>query len=253
MQLIDSHCHLHDTEFYSDEREDVYHRAIDAEVAMVCVGTDVRSSREAVDFASAHDHTYAVIGIHPHEAGVNSTQDIAELLKSAPKRVHGIGEIGLDYFYEHSPRDVQIQRLEEQLQLAADHNLPVSFHVREAFDDFWPILDNFQGIRGVLHSFTDTQENLDRGFSRGLYVGINGISTFTKDALQRQMYADIPLERILLETDAPFLTPAPFRGTMNEPKFVGRVAEHAAALRGVAPDLVSQVTTDNARRLFNIT
>lgn len=253
MKLVDSHCHLHDTEFYPDGREDVYRRAIDAGVVMVCVGTDVRASREAVEFAATHDHTYAVIGIHPHEAASNSTKDIAELLKGAPQLVHGIGEIGLDYFYDHSPRKVQIERLEEQLQLAVDYKLPVSFHVREAFEDFWAIFDNFHGIRGVLHSFTDMQTNLDRGFSRGLYVGVNGISTFTKDPAQQEMYANIPLERMLLETDAPYLTPAPLRGTMNEPSFVGRVAEHVATQRNVSLSDVVDATTANARRLFNIT
>lgn len=250
--MIDSHCHLHDTEFYPDDREAVYQRAVRAGVAMVCVGTDVRSSREAVEFAARHERAYAVVGIHPHEAAVCAANDIADLLKNG-QPIHGIGEIGLDYFYAHSARDVQTQRLEEQLQLAVDYDLPVSFHVREAFHDFWPILDNFHGLRGVLHSFTDTQQNLERGFARGLYVGVNGISTFTKDPVQQQMYASIPLEKMLLETDAPYLTPAPLRGTMNEPSFVGRVAEHVATQRNVSLSDVVDATTANARRLFNIT
>ena len=128
----------------------------------------------------------------------------------------------------------------------------MSFHVREAFDDFWPILDEFPGVRGVLHSFTDTQKNLEEGIRRGLYIGINGISTFTKDPLQQEMYAKVPLECILLETDAPFLTPKPFRGKMNIPAYVGRVAEHQAMLKNVSPDEVIRITTDNAEKVFGI-
>ena len=192
-----------------------------------------------------------MLGVHPHEAKDGCTA-IGGLLAERHEKVVGIGEIGLDYYYDNSPREEQIKILEQQLQWAMEYDLPVSFHVREAFDDFWPIFDNFHGIRGVLHSFTDTQANLEAGFSRGLYVGINGISTFTKDPSQQRMYAELPLERMLLETDAPFLTPAPLRGKMNEPSYVGRVAEHASSLRGVSLDVVSRMTTDNARKLFAI-
>lgn len=163
-----------------------------------------------------------------------------------------IGEIGLDYFYTHSPREMQIRALEEQLDLATKHNLPVIFHVRDAFDDFWPIFDNFHGLRGVLHSFTDTEKNLEEGFKRGLYIGVNGISTFTKDQLQQQMFAQIPLERMLLETDAPFLTPVPFRGTINEPAYIRRIAEYHAEGRGLSLGEVATATTANTTALFAI-
>lgn len=253
MKLIDSHCHIHESEFFPNpsEQEAVYRHAIEAGVGILCVATSEAASREALDFVKTHDDTWAVLGVHPHEAKDGCTA-VGALLAEKHEKVVGIGEIGLDYYYDNSPRDVQIAVLEQQLQWAMDYDLPVSFHVREAFADFWPIFDNFHGIRGVLHSFTDTQANLDEGFSRGLYVGVNGISTFTKDTAQQQMFAGIPLEKMLLETDAPFLTPAPLRGKMNEPSYVGRVAEHAAALRGVSVDAVSRTTTDNTRRLFVI-
>lgn len=253
MTFIDTHCHIHESEFFSDPREQeaAYRRAIDADVSIVCVATSVAASREALEFANLHDRTWAVLGVHPH-AAQDGCDGIGSLLADSSKSVVGIGEIGLDYYYNNSPRDAQITVLEQQLQWAVEYNLPVSFHVREAFDDFWPIVDNFHGIRGVLHSFTDTHANLEKGFARGLYVGVNGISTFTKDVNQREMFAAIPLERMVLETDAPFLTPAPLRGKMNEPSFVGRVAEHASEVRGISLDVVSQMTTDNARRLFAI-
>lgn len=255
MKLIDSHCHLHDTEFYPDGREEVYTRAIEAGVAMFCVGTDERSSREAVEFAASHDDTWAIVGVHPHETK-GGWADIEQVLRevgtSEASPVIGIGEIGLDYFYTHSSREQQIRALEAQLQLATDYDLPVSFHVREAFDDFWPVFENFHGVRGVLHSFTDTQTNLDRGFSRGLYVGVNGISTFTRDAAQRNLYATIPFDRMLVETDAPYLTPVPLRGKMNEPGYVRLVVDFWAQKRGISFDELARATTQNARRLFGV-
>lgn len=248
--LIDTHCHIHESD-YPLPLADVLQRAHDAGVdKMICVGTSEASSVEAVQLASRYDHLYASVGVHPHDTKDGYAQ-IAELAKQGAVAV---GEVGLDYYYNHSPRDVQIAALESQIQTALDNNLPIIFHVREAFDDFWPVFDNFQSaswrIRGVLHSFTDTQQNLDRAFSRGLYVGINGISTFTKDPAQQKMYASIPLERMLLETDAPFLTPTPYRGTINEPAFVSEVAKFHAKIRGIDPDEVAAATTANATTLF---
>lgn len=250
MRLIDSHCHIHDTEFFGDQREAVYERAVGAGVGMIAVGTDQRSSREAVRFADAHAMVWAAIGVHPHDTK-NGWNEIAELV-SASQKVVAIGEIGLDYFYTHSSRDVQIQGLESQLQLAIDNNLPVSFHVREAFDDFWPIFRNFPGVRGVLHSFTDSKENAEKGLSEGLYIGVNGIATFTKDHAQRELLTHMPLEKILLETDAPFLTPAPLRGKMNEVGYVELVAEWCARERQLTLEDVASTTLRSTRELFNI-
>lgn len=259
MKYVDSHCHLHDTEFFPDDREQVYADSIAAGVSMICVGTDVRSSREAIDFAQTHDDAYAIIGIHPHDAKDNDVAEISDMLARHIDTVVGIGEIGLDYFYTHSPRHTQQTSLRAQLQLAQTYELPVSFHVRDTGDiaeagavwnDFWPILDEFPEIRGVLHSFTDNEANLQQAVSRGLYIGVNGISTFTKDETQQNLYKDLPLENMLLETDAPFLTPVPFRGTMNKPAYVERVAEHQAELKSTSVDDVARVTTANAKRLF---
>lgn len=249
--LIDTHCHLHDVEFYPDGREDAYRQSITAGVTMICVGTDIESSRAAVEFAESHDHVYAIVGVHPHEAK-HGWDGIETLLQSGSSKIIGIGEIGLDYFYTHSSPEQQKAALRGQLALADKYNLPVSFHVRDAFDDFWPIYDEFQGTRGVLHSFTDTQANIDQAIQRKLLVGVNGISTFTRDPAQQELYRDLPLEHIVLETDAPFLTPKPFRGKMNIPAYVGRVAEHQAEIKQVSVDVVSCVTTTNARKLFGI-
>ncbi len=258
LQLIDTHCHLHDHEFYpgADERETAYARALSQHIGMIMVGTDERSSHQAVQFAQTHEQTWAVVGVHPHETR-HGWGAIAQ--QATQPGVVGIGEIGLDYFYMNSSREQQIRGLEEQLQIAQQQDLPISFHVRDAaamtgavWQDFWPIVDNFYGIRGVLHSFTDTTAQLEQALSRGFFIGINGISTFTKDITQQAMFNAIPLEKIVLETDAPFLTPVPYRGKMNEPSFVGGVAQHMAAQRDVSFLNVAATTTANAQALYKL-
>lgn len=213
---------------------------------MICVGTDEQNSREAIAFASNHDHVSASIGVHPHDT--KDGYDIEALF--GDRNIVAVGEIGLDYFYTHSSREVQVEALQAQIELALKHKLPIIFHVRDAFDDFWPIFDNFQGIRGVLHSFTDTQINLRAGLQRDLFIGVNGISTFTKDEAQKAAFVSIPLEKLLLETDAPFLTPVPYRGKVNEPAFVRQVAEHHVAIRNITFEELARTTTANATALF---
>ena len=247
MQLIDTHCHIHEPA-YEYDADEVIVRATSAGVGqMICVGTSEQSSQQAVAFASGHEGVYAAIGVHPHDTKEN-WRGIFDLAH-APKVV-AVGEIGLDYYYNHSPRDVQITALEEQLNFALRQKLPVIFHVRDAFDDFWPIFDNFSGIRGELHSFTGSKAQLEEGLKRELYVGVNGISTFTKDENQKAMFASIPLDKMVLETDAPFLTPIPVRGKVNEPAFVRHVAEFHATVRGISLEELAAATTTNARALF---
>jgi TatD DNase family protein len=245
--LVDTHCHIHEPSYPLDVTE-VLARAKQADVGkMICVGTSEQSSRQAVDFAAKHDDVFASIGVHPHDTKAG-WEKITEL--AGVEKLVAVGEIGLDYFYTHGPRDIQIQALEGQIDLALRHNLPVIFHVRDAFDDFWPIFDNFHGIRGELHSFTDTKLHMEEALKRGLYIGANGISTFTKDPAQQKMFTSIPLDKLLLETDAPFLTPAPFRGKVNEPAFVGVIAEHHAKIRGLSAAEIAASTTANAHALF---
>lgn len=258
--LIDTHCHIHEADYPLD-RDETLAKARNADVLkMICVGTSEQSSVDAVAFAENHDGIYASIGVHPHDTK-DGYAKIVQLANENSKKLVAVGEIGLDYYYGHSPREIQITALESQIQTALDHDLPIIFHVRDAssaerrtsvWSDFWPIFDNFRGIRGELHSFTDTQANLDKGFERGLFVGVNGISTFTKDPAQQQLFAGIPLDRMLLETDAPFLTPKPYRGTINEPAYVSEVAKHHATIRGISPDVVAAATTANAIQLFNL-
>lgn len=267
MQLVDTHCHIHEAEGV-DEVAERWHKAgisqaaplvADAREAgvtrLLCVGCTVRDSKLAVAFAQKQDGVWASIGIHPHEAQRYLGDDAAwaefAALASKPKVV-AVGECGLDYFYTHSPKEAQVAVLHKQLELAQEHKLPLIFHVREAFDDFWPIFDNYKGLRGVVHSFTAGERELEQILSRGLYVGLNGIMTFTKHVKQLDAAKAVPLEKLVLETDAPFLTPQPLRGTINVPRHVSLVAKFLADLRGESEADLAAATTKNAQTLFGL-
>lgn len=248
--LIDTHCHIHESyELPSKEVLETAHQAgVDQ---MICVGTSEESSRLAIAFAAAHPEAFAAIGVHPHDTK-EGYGEIERLASTLPQKVVAIGEIGLDYFYTHSPREVQIEALKTQIETALRYDLPIIFHVREAFNDFWPIFDQYPGIRGVLHSFTDSKENMLKAVEHGLYIGVNGISTFTKDETQKDMFDAIPLDKLIFETDAPFLTPPPHRGKINQPAYVKVIAEYHAQRRGMSFDDIASKTTHNARTLFRL-
>lgn len=247
--LVDTHCHIHEP--YDLPLAEVFERAhADGVQRMICVGTSEHSSEQAIQFAEKHDGVYASIGVHPHDTK-DGYEKIAKLAGTSDSLV-AVGEIGLDYFYTHSPRELQIEALKAQLEVALAHDLPVIFHVREAFDDFWPIFDSYKGIRGVLHSYTDSRKNLDIALEKGLYIGVNGISTFTKDEAQKEMFDAIPLDRIVFETDAPFLTPTPYRGKINQPAYVSVIAEYHAQRRGISLEEIARASTHNARALFSL-
>jgi TatD DNase family protein len=245
--FIDTHCHIHESIYPLDQAESIKQAQEASVTKMICVGTSELSSFEAVDFAASRGEVFASVGVHPHDSK-DGYGKIAELA-SKPKVV-AVGEIGLDYHYTNSPKEVQIEALKAQIKIALDYDLPIIFHVRDAFDDFWPIFDKYPGIRGELHSFTDSKENLQKALERGLYIGVNGISTFTKDEAQKDMYDAVPLDRLLLETDAPFLTPAPFRGKVNEPAKVKVIAEYHAQRRGISIEDIAKATSENAHALF---
>lgn len=273
MELFDTHCHVHElveklTPVYDKWRSDGVERTPEGVIAsarevgvtgFICVGTSYADSALAARFVQGREGLWASAGIHPHEAAEHVSEDMrrqfAALLSDEAYKnsIVAIGECGLDYFYTHSPKQSQIDILRFQLDLAVEHDLPVSFHVREAFDDFWPIFDSYEGkLRGVLHSYTDNKVNLDKAVERGLYVGVNGIATFAKDEQKSVIYRTIPQQLLLLETDAPFLTPVPFRGKVCESKHVRTTAEFLAELRGEHLDGLAAYTTHNARKLFRV-
>ncbi len=247
--LVDTHCHIHEP--YELPVDEVLAQAhADGVGQMICVGTSEASSKQAIEFAYSHDKAFASIGVHPHDT--KDGYDAIAALAGTSNKLVAVGEIGLDYFYTNSPRETQIEALKAQIEVALAHNLPIIFHVREAFDDFWPIFDSYDGIRGVLHSFTDSKENMEKAISKGLYIGVNGISTFTKDEVQKATFDAIPLDKIVFETDAPFLTPAPLRGKVNQPAYVRIVAEYHAQRRGISLEEIANASSQNARALFNL-
>lgn len=268
IDFIDTHCHMHELEraltpthdkWFADKAERTPESVLAAAHAagvnrMICIGTTLADSELAVAFAGQYDEVFASVGIHPHEAKLHRNPTVQRdfaALANRPKVV-AVGECGLDYFYNHSSKEDQEALLRFQIELALEHDLPLSFHVRDAFDDFWPIFDSYSGVRGVLHSFTDSPENLEKALERGLYIGVNGIATFARDEAKSVIYRTIPQRALLLETDAPYLTPVPHRGKVCESKHVRVTAEFLSELRGEPLDELAKVTTANAERLFRL-
>lgn len=253
--MIDTHCHIHDSQYNLDAKA-VLNGAREAGVeTLVCIGTTAEDSVRAADFAAEHS-VWAAVAQHPHEAkdfGSTQKSTLKDLVEH--ERVVAIGECGLDYYYNHSPREQQKAMLRWHLELAQNHDLPLLFHVRDAFGDFWEIFDEFNAksqLRGLIHCFTNGTRVLDQALERGLLVAFNGIHTFTKDQAQLDAVKAAPLDKIVLETDAPFLTPHPFRGKVNEPKYVAEVGKFIAELRGESFEAVAAQTTANARNLLRI-
>lgn len=270
LKLVDTHCHIHEasTDKAGDQfMRDKWHeggftdpkvliaRAVEADVhTLICVGCTIADSQMAIAIAQKNSHCWATIGIHPHEAkdhlDANIQGQFGNLAKE--KKVVAVGECGLDYYYTHSPKPDQEAILRFQIELALEHDLPLIFHVREAFADFWRVYDSYKGLKGVVHSFSSSSRDMDDILSRGLYVGLNGIMTFTNRQEQLKAAKSVPLDRLLLETDAPFLTPVPFRGKVGEPKYVRVVAEFLSELRGEPLVTLATATTYNATRLFKL-
>lgn len=255
MEFIDTHCHIHFPDYQLDADEVRLEAAAEGVGQLICVGCTLPDSRGAVEYAARHEGVWASIGLHPHEGSIyvhdhESLQAFRSL--AAKPKVVAIGECGLDYYYEHSSKEDQKKLLRFQLDLASEHNLPLIFHIRDAFDDFWPIFDGYTGLRGVVHSFTAGTAEAEQIVSRGLYIGLNGIMTFTKNQAQLEAAKAVPLDKLLLETDAPFLTPVPFRGKICQPKHVRVTGEFLSGLRGESLEKLAAATTTNARRLFKI-
>lgn len=253
--LIDTHAHVHDKAF-NEDRDAVLARMRDAGIATaISVGCDLADSQRALD-AAKHYGIYASVGIHPHEAE-DAPDDIAAAF--APfledDRVVAIGETGLDYYYDHSPRDVQREVLRKQLRLARERNMPVIFHHRDAYDDFVSILREEwrPGMRGVIHCFTgDAEQAKTYAGEFGMYLGIGGVITFKSAQPVRDAVAQVGIEKLVLETDCPYLAPVPHRGQRNEPAYVSVTASRVAELLSLSPADVASITTRNAHTLFSL-
>jgi TatD DNase family protein len=254
--MIDSHCHLDDA-YFASGRAEALDRARQAGLsAFICVGVGraTAAAREAVALAAAEPDVFATVGFHPHDAAATSEADWAELdrLARAP-RVVGIGETGLDYHYAHSPREAQQLAYRRSIALARATGLPVVSHVRDAHLDAAAILAEespFAG--GVIHCFTGGVTEARVYLDLGQYLSFSGILTFKNAGNVREAAAFAPLDRILIETDAPYLAPVPHRGGPNEPSFIVETLRALAALRGLPADQVDRATSENTRRLFRL-
>ena len=254
IELFDTHCHLDDEKFDPD-REDAFQRLRDRGVArIVCVGSDLPTSESSIRFAQAHEHTWAACGVHPHEAA-EAPEGYLDRLRELTRedRVVAIGEIGLDYYYDFSPRDVQKRVLSEQLDLACDLDMPVIFHIRDAHGDMIDLFRSRKRLpRGIIHCFSGSQETALEYVRMGFYISFSGPLTFKKAPKLQEACRIVPKDRLLIETDSPYMAPEPVRGRRNEPANVRYVGLKLAELRGETPEEVAGYTTKNAMKVYGI-
>lgn len=253
MQLVDTHCHLQDAKF-DDDRDDVIARALDTVDWLVVIGDDLETSKAGLELTG--DRVHAAVGVHPYHAGEITDDAIVALRELARHEgAVAIGEIGLDYYkYNETPRAVQQEALCRQLELASELALPVVIHNRDAHDDLADILGSFsRGLAGgVMHCFAGDEAFLERCLSWEFYISFAGNVTFPKAEELRRAAERVPLDRLLVETDSPYLAPQPVRGKRNEPAYVRHTADALAELKGVAPSQLGQATSQNAAHLFGV-
>ncbi len=262
LELADTHCHLDFGDFDAD-REVVIERAREAGLVYLIVpGTDLESSRKAVGLAEAHREVFAAVGAHPHAASRTGDSELRELRKLAEHpKVVAVGEIGLDYFRNYSPREGQVRAFQSQLDMAAELVKPIIVHNRKAEGDLLAMLEGWtqtlkgtslEGKAGVLHSFSAGLAAAAKSVSLGFYIGFTGPLTYRSGEGMRQVALSAPLERILVETDSPFLSPEGHRGKRNEPAWLRSVAAKVAEIRGLTEAEAANLTTQNARTLFGL-
>jgi len=252
--MIDSHCHLDFPDFDMD-RDEVVRAAREAGVhTIVNIGVDLRTSQRSLELAEQYGCVYATVGVHPHDARSldNATLDMFREMARRPKVV-AVGEIGLDFYRDLSPRDVQRRAFRRQLDLAVELRKPIVIHTREAFRETVDIVKEYSGrlAGGVFHCFPGDVDEAHEVIGLGFVIGVGGVSTYRNSRLAA-VAAAVPLDRIMLETDAPYLTPAPNRGKRNEPACVALVCRRVAELRGVTPAEVERATDLATRKLFGL-
>ena len=251
MKLIDTHCHLY-YENYKGDLDEVIQRSTENSIyKIICVGVDLKSSKQSINLSKKYPQIFATAGYHPHEskdAPLNYLDEIKYLIKS--NNVVAVGEIGLDYYYNHSDKKTQNKVFIEQLKLAKELNKPIIIHCRDAEEDIIKGLKEVKNNFGVVHCFSGTDEFARKLFKLGFYISFTGMVTFRKDL--PELIKNLPLEKIMIETDSPYLTPIPKRGKRNEPAMVKIIAEKIAEIKNTSLKEVAKITTRNAERLFEI-
>ncbi|WP_312197836.1 TatD family hydrolase [Anaerospora hongkongensis] len=253
--LFDSHAHIDDNRFDSDRLETIERARENGVTGIINIGADMASSARSVALAQAHEGIYAAVGIHPHDAKAAGNADYDRMAEwvEQEKKVVAIGEIGLDYYYDLSPREVQQEVFIRHIDLARQLRKPIIIHDRDAHGDVMNIVKKeAKGIIGVFHCYSGSLEMAKEVLKLGFYVSFAGPVTFAKSTKLKEIAAAVPLERLLVETDSPYLTPHPHRGRRNEPAHVRLVAEEVARLRGLSLEAVAEATTQNVKQLFHI-
>jgi len=253
---FDTHAHMDDGRF-DEDREELFRELPSRGISLVInPGADMISSRKAIDYARAYEYVYAAVGVHPHDAEGMKDGDLDELERMAlsESKVVAIGEIGLDYFYDFSPREVQKERFIQQLELASKLGLPVIIHDRDAHGDIMDILEYKKSILtgGVMHCYSGSWEMAKQLLDLGFYISLAGPVTFKNAKRPIEVAEKIPLDRLLIETDSPYLTPVPHRGKRNDPGYVKFVAEKIGEIRGLSGEEIGRITMENGKRLFSI-
>ena len=254
MMLFDTHAHLND-EAFDEDREQLLSGLAEKGVGLVMnAGCSLASSREVVEIAKQYSWLYAAVGSHPDAADEVNESVLEEYRKLCKlnNKVKAIGEIGLDYHYEDIPREIQQKAFRLQMELARELNLPVIVHERDAHEDGMSIVREFPEVTGVFHCYSGSAEMARQLVDMGWYIGFTGVLTFKNARKAVKTAASIPLDRIVLETDCPYMAPEPFRGKRNDPGYLYRMAEALAQIRGITPEEAAAATTKNGKRLYRI-
>ena len=251
MKLVDSHCHVNDSKF-DEDREEIFKRAENELDFIANIGNDLKTSEESVAYSEKYPFVYAVIGVHPTDIS-SYNNEVEEKIKklSKHKKVVAIGEIGLDYYWMEDEKEVQKDGFRRQMKLAQEVNLPVVIHSRDAMEDTINILNEFPNVKGVFHCYPGSFESAML-VPKEYVFGIGGVLTFKNAKKTVDFIEKIDLSRIVIETDSPYLTPVPFRGKRNEPIYVKYVAEKIAEIKNIPVEEVIRITTENAKRIYNI-
>lgn len=252
MMYFDTHCHLNSEQLYSDYHSFIQN-ALDHEVGhMVVIGYDLNSSRIAVEIAKQYDYIYAAVGIGPNDC-FNTTDDDLKIIEKylQDKKVVALGEIGLDYYWDDVPKEKQIDIFIKQIQLAKKYQKPITIHCRDAYEDTYKILEQ-HGHYGIMHCYSGSYQMALRFIELGYYISLAGPVTFKNAKVPKEVAANIPLDKLLIETDSPYLTPHPYRGKLNEPAKLPYIAKEIASLRDISKAEVMKQTEINAFKAFNI-
>jgi len=251
-KIIDTHTHIYDKQFENDF-DDVMKRIEDELEGIVSIGFDLESSLKSIELANRYSFVNAVIGVHPVDIKKYNDKVEKELERLAltEKKVVAIGEIGLDYHWMEDPKDVQIAGFRKQMELAERVKKPVVIHTREALQDTLDVLKDYKNVGGILHCYPGSLEAA-KPFLDRYYLGIGGTLTFKNNKKTKELVKELPLEKIVLETDCPYLTPVPFRGKRNEPIYTKYVAEEVARIKEISVEQVIKVTTENAKKIYGM-